>query len=524
MHPHNSDELPAKINVLTLNCWGLKYISEYRRERLIEIGKRIALSENTPHIVGLQECWSREDYHNIRRETREILPYGKFYFSGIFGGGLAILSKWPIEESTMHAYPLNGRPSAIFRGDWYVGKGVACARIRIGPAAADIVDVFCTHLHAPYEREPRDSYICHRTAQAWEIAKLMKAAAEKGHLVVGLGDFNMLPQSFAHRLITSHAPVKDVWGHLHPDSSIGAAIDSAEMSRKKPVPSADFNISENGATCDSILNTWRWSKSQQKRLKREGPMPVDGQRPDPLAKRLDYIFVGDGSFSNFSSLRKWDIESARVCMLERHPHLHCSLSDHFGVEATIKLDIAKEADDGDEGPSSFLPIQKHVESSLSRSPAGEADLITAENAENSSPPSQANAAVARQQQQATLTADTYDQILYMISDYSARERFHRRLRFFFFFFSFLVFLGCMIGVWFAARAFIVFILLILGSFFLLCGFVNFLISCLFVSSELRALNEFEWEIRNARRIVLGLGLDIEEEQRSPNPTQRGWFP
>ncbi|KAG9800288.1 inositol phosphosphingolipid phospholipase C, partial [Aureobasidium melanogenum] len=170
-------ELPSSIRVLTLNCWGLKFISKYRHERLVEIGNHLARVSPAPEIVGLQECWTQEDFNAIRERTKHILPYGKFYWSGIFGGGLAIMSKWPIEESTMVRYPLNGRPAAFYRGDWYVGKGVACARIRLGPGKKDVVEVFTTHLHAPYEAEPNDSYICHRTAQAWEIAKLMRGAA-----------------------------------------------------------------------------------------------------------------------------------------------------------------------------------------------------------------------------------------------------------------------------------------------------------------------------------------------------------
>ena len=92
----------------------------------------------------------QDDYRAVREATREILPYGKFYHSGAFGGGLVILSKWPIEESSMVGYPLNGRPTAFFRGDWYVGKGIAQARIRIGPGEKDIVDVFNTHVRALY--------------------------------------------------------------------------------------------------------------------------------------------------------------------------------------------------------------------------------------------------------------------------------------------------------------------------------------------------------------------------------------
>lgn len=145
--PATMDSLaPSEINIISLNCWGLKYIAKFRQERMLEIGKRIAAADPIPQIVGLQECWTQQDYKAIRAETKHILPYGKFYYSGIFGGGLAILSKWPIEESNMFRYPLNGRPTAFFRGDWYVGKGVASARIRYGPGEKDVMEVFTTHV------------------------------------------------------------------------------------------------------------------------------------------------------------------------------------------------------------------------------------------------------------------------------------------------------------------------------------------------------------------------------------------
>jgi sphingomyelin phosphodiesterase 2 len=44
-----------EINVISFNCWGLKYISKHRKERMEEIGYRIATSTPTPNIVGLQE-------------------------------------------------------------------------------------------------------------------------------------------------------------------------------------------------------------------------------------------------------------------------------------------------------------------------------------------------------------------------------------------------------------------------------------------------------------------------------------
>jgi sphingomyelin phosphodiesterase 2 len=139
---------PMELKVLSYNCWGLKYLATYRAERLSHIGTEIASINPPPNIVALQECWTQQDFNAIRQQTQHILPYGKFYFSGIFGGGLAILSKWPIEDSSMVRYPLNGRPTAFFRGDWFVGKGIACAKIRIGEGEerGRIVSVFCTHV------------------------------------------------------------------------------------------------------------------------------------------------------------------------------------------------------------------------------------------------------------------------------------------------------------------------------------------------------------------------------------------
>lgn len=140
------DSLPPEINVLTLNVWGLKYISKLRTERITEIARRIASASPRPDIVAFQELFCTDDFRAIRRETADALPHGKLYYAGAFGAGLAILSRWPLEESSMFAYPLNGRPTAFWRGDWYVSKGVACAKIRYGPGRRDIVEVFNTHV------------------------------------------------------------------------------------------------------------------------------------------------------------------------------------------------------------------------------------------------------------------------------------------------------------------------------------------------------------------------------------------
>ncbi len=448
-----SSDSPLSINIVAFNVWDLKYIAKFREERLEEIAKRIATANPIPEIVGLQECFTQKNYQKIRRHTKHILPYGKFYYSGIFGGGLVILSKWPIEESSMVRYPLNGRPTAFFRGDWFVGKGVACARIRLGPGVDDIAEVFCTHLHAPYESEPNDSYLCHRTAQAWEIAKLMRGAAERGHLVIGLGDFNMLPLSLAHQLITAHAPLQDAWRILHPDSSLGSANDAVERKRGRGIPTAQFNLTENGATCDSCLNTWRWSKDMQKKLFQGREIYSDPAKLDPGAKRLDYIFIGNGDKSTQPKRLPWQVQSIKLGMIERHPTIGCSLSDHFSIEATISRSVTANFSSPVNYPTNVLP------------------------------------------------ATTYAAILSMISAYNLRENTQRRWRLGHFLLSILISVGCLTASWWSPRPFVSFLLVLLSTLGLGAGLLDGLIGGLFVGSEIRALKEFEWEIRNAQDIA-----------------------
>ena len=461
----SSSEAPNILNIISYNCLGLKYISHYRRERLTEIGRKLALTSPAPDIVGLQECWTQEDYQSIRRQTMHILPYGKYYYSGIFGGGLAILAKWPIEESSMIRYPLNGRPTAFFRGDWFVGKGVACARIRLGPCLKDVVEVFCTHLHAPYESEPNDSYLCHRTAQAWEIAKLMRSAVERGHLVLGLGDFNMVPLSLAHQLITGYASVRDSWRVLHPESSTRSALDDVERKRGREIPSASYNLSENGTTCDSVFNTWRWSKEQQKRQYKGENIIVNDTTPDPRAKRLDYIFIGDSDHPYSPSNIKWHVQDIRVGMTERHPLIGCSLSDHFSVEAT-----------------------------LSRRTNPSDPTLTHDQADSGSPRSQHVGVDSP-------SVSTYETILVMIKDYTRRERRQRCFRLSNFGISIFVAVGCFTATWWSPRPFVAFLLILLSTLGFGAGVLDGLIGGLFVGSELRALKEFEWEIQNAKDMV-----------------------
>lgn len=289
-----------QISVVSFNCWGLWIISKRRKARLGAIADRIA--EGDYDIVALQEIWVREDYVNLRKKTSSTLPYGKYYYSGVFGGGLAVLSKYPILGSSMFKYPLNGRPIAVWRGDWYVGKGVACASLQ--HPSGQIIELFNTHLHAPYA-EKVDTYMCHRTAQAWELAKMIRGAVQRGRIVLAVGDFNSTPDSLTHELITRYGLVVDSWQCI---SRKTEDIHSTSLSALQ-------NIELLGATCDSSINTWRRNHG-------------DGDMHDPDAQRLDYVFCDPGTLT---------VNTAQVLFTDIHPDLGCSYSDHFGIHVRLAL-------------------------------------------------------------------------------------------------------------------------------------------------------------------------------------------
>ncbi|ODQ66337.1 DNase I-like protein [Nadsonia fulvescens var. elongata DSM 6958] len=285
-----------EIRVLSLNTWGLKYVSQHRQVRLAAIAERLARDAHRYDIVALQEVWVESDYVTLSTLTKPYFAYQKLSYSGMLTGpGLLILSKWPIVDSFLYRFPLNGRPSAFFRGDWYVGKAVASTSI--AHPSGTVIEVLNAHMHAPYGLGDA-AYTCHRTAQAWDMARLAARATKCGHLVVVVGDLNSRPDSLTHRLFESVGGLSDAWVDRHGKFD----GDIAQLTTLEQIKLA-------GTTCDSLLNTWR----------------ADRQHHE--ACRLDYIFY-DSKLAF--------VTDARVAWTEQIAGVG-SYSDHFAIEVDLKL-------------------------------------------------------------------------------------------------------------------------------------------------------------------------------------------
>ncbi|KAI7111973.1 hypothetical protein KC337_g18866, partial [Hortaea werneckii] len=185
---------------------------------------------------------------------------------------------------------------------------------------------------------------------------------------------------------------------------------------------------------------------------------IDPATPDLRAKRLDYVFFARPAH------RAWEVHEAEVGMTMRHPRLKCSLSDHFSIETTL----VREKDDDDVAKTHKPTTQD--------------------------PPT----TTTNDQMSSFLPLKTYDEILSMIATYDVRERRQRRQRLTHFGLELCLSIGCLIAVWWSPRNFVSFLLMLLSTLGLSAGVLDGLMGGFFVGSELRALREFEFEMRSSR--------------------------
>ncbi|KAJ7751219.1 inositol phosphophingolipids phospholipase C [Mycena maculata] len=303
-----------QIRVLSLNCWGLKYVAKNRTERIHGIANELAKFDHD--IIALQEIWVFADYEYIRDSIVKRLPYSKFFYSGALGSGLALFSRFPIIGTSVHPYSLNGAPIDVGGGDWFVGK--AAVSIIISHPVLGQVQVFNTHLYAKGGEDGPEYNRAHRLVNAWEFSKLARQAAELGRYVIAAGDFNSIPSSLPIALIREYADLADAWAVAHPTPP---SISS---------PSAMEAITQFGVTADSPLNSYSAGK------------PLGPYARKFLGKRLDYIMYRQpvrppqrlGAEDPPPELLATE---CAVRLTDPVPGRPFSFSDHFALEATLEI-------------------------------------------------------------------------------------------------------------------------------------------------------------------------------------------
>ena len=83
--PHTASQAPPaapqkQLRILTLNVWGLAFISKAKEVRIPAIATRLAASDYD--VVALQEIWCESsDWKDLRSRCSARFPYSKFFYS-----------------------------------------------------------------------------------------------------------------------------------------------------------------------------------------------------------------------------------------------------------------------------------------------------------------------------------------------------------------------------------------------------------------------------------------------------------
>ncbi|CAK9809840.1 Putative neutral sphingomyelinase [Anthophora quadrimaculata] len=222
----------VSINILTLNCWGIPYISKNRKARMAAIAKEFATDNYD--IICLQEVWSVNDFKMIEAMTQEQLPYSHYFYSGVVGSGICILSKFRIKNVMFHKWPLNGYVHKIHHGDWFGGKGVGLCRLQVHNMN---INVYIAHLHAEYSRY-NDEYTAHRVLQAFDTAQFIKMTCGGVDSVILAGDLNAESQDLAYKIICGIADLTDACStsliNMGTNECAGNSYTSSKLARTFP--------------------------------------------------------------------------------------------------------------------------------------------------------------------------------------------------------------------------------------------------------------------------------------------------
>jgi endonuclease/exonuclease/phosphatase family metal-dependent hydrolase len=176
---YNVHLLPA----VALKIAGHRGNSDYRAE---QIGKVLAAYDT----VGLCEVFDRKHSQMLyeaaqvaTKDTFVITPGPQRVGAHLIGSGLAILSRYPVEESHTISYTEASRfLDSGFKADGFAAKGAVHARLCIRREPAMFVDCFLTHL------ESRSAQA--RDVQIAEFADFVTKHAGDYPVIV-MGDFNI---------------------------------------------------------------------------------------------------------------------------------------------------------------------------------------------------------------------------------------------------------------------------------------------------------------------------------------------
>ena len=199
-------EVEEPLRVLTLNTWGLLYISKDLEERMSAIADELA--KGRYHLVHLQEVWSHRHFQLIEQRVKSVLPYAHYFHSGLIGSGCATFSHYPIIDTFFHKFSHNGYFWDVLHGDWYGGKGVGVAVIQHPDST---IHSFNTHLHADYPGGLSSGLAECRMLQIYQLVQCLRHTTRPGDRIILTGDMNHTSDSLGMEAFCTLSGLKDTY-------------------------------------------------------------------------------------------------------------------------------------------------------------------------------------------------------------------------------------------------------------------------------------------------------------------------
>jgi len=132
------------VRVASFNAWLLPFGADDLDERLERMGPAIDALE--PDIICLQEVWLSDHFLSFAEAVDHRLPN-----TATSGGGLAILSRWPVREAMFEEYPSSTAPGFI---EWLARKGFLTAIVETPAGPLRVVN---THLAFDFDAVHRNN-------------------------------------------------------------------------------------------------------------------------------------------------------------------------------------------------------------------------------------------------------------------------------------------------------------------------------------------------------------------------------
>lgn len=277
-------------------------------------------------IIGLQEVWSPR-YQQIEKYAKSkglhVVGSGHATVTSVlglrmFGGGLMIMSKYPIEATRELIFDKG------VASDGFVRKGILYAKVRIG---SSYVHVFNTHMQASYGYEfaENDPYALIRKKQIQQVSDFIaKIALDDHHPIIAMGDFNV------NAIRRADQPDNDSREYLDMIASLSRDGLFSVMDLHK-----DFN-----AGSHPVTNTGRGVIGKESK---------GGQRLDFVFEMRRNTTRADRVLHSFTH--------ASVLPFEVSGEKYTHISDHFASHVTLEQILGKHYEIGDEDEADGAEIK-----------------------------------------------------------------------------------------------------------------------------------------------------------------------